>query len=60
MQLTKRAGGRKCILVPVQSTFRVGHDSFASGSERGGVLGSSHGNVWKGVYQKDKNVTFAG
>lgn len=60
IQLTKRTGGRKVILVPVQSTFHIGRDSFASGSERGDVLDSSHGNVWEGVYQQDKNLTFAG
>lgn len=45
VQLTKRTGGRKGNLVPVQNTFHVGHDSFARSSERGGVLGSLCGNV---------------
>lgn len=60
IQFTKRTGGRRGIVVPVQSPFHTGHDSFASGSERDALLDSSHGNVWEGVYQQDKNPTFAG
>lgn len=43
-QLTKRTGGGKGVLVSVQSTTGIGHNSAPSSSERDGVLGSLHGD----------------